>query len=242
MIYLTGDTHGDFEKWQNEIEPVLKQGDILIVCGDFGYCFSCKTDREEEAFFDTVAEKDITVLFIDGNHENFARLEAYPEDERFGGRVHVLRKNIFHLMRGEIFNIEGKTVFAFGGGYSLDKPWRTENISWWQREMPSGEEYDNAEAKLKNADYAVDYIITHTAPYESIYYLSTKRCFGIKGDVEEEMPLGTFLDTVQQRVSYKHWYFGHLHIDTDIWRSQTAVYNSLYELESGRLVSRWEEY
>ena len=52
-----------------------------------------------------------------------------------GGYVHKLRHNLIHLMRGEIYIIEGKTFFTFGGGYSIDKPFRKENVSWWPAEI-----------------------------------------------------------------------------------------------------------
>lgn len=35
-------------------------------------------------------------------------------------RVHKVRDSILHLMRGEVFEIEGKTIFAFGGARSHD--------------------------------------------------------------------------------------------------------------------------
>lgn len=34
MIYITGDIHGNQFKWLEQIDPVLKEGDIIIVCGD----------------------------------------------------------------------------------------------------------------------------------------------------------------------------------------------------------------
>lgn len=39
MIYITGDTHGNQFKWLEQIDPILKEGDIIIVCGDFGIGF-----------------------------------------------------------------------------------------------------------------------------------------------------------------------------------------------------------
>ena len=39
MIYVTGDIHGNQFKWLEQIDPVLKEGDIIIVCGDFGIGF-----------------------------------------------------------------------------------------------------------------------------------------------------------------------------------------------------------
>lgn len=38
MIYLTGDLHGDLERFKSKEMKKLKKGDTLIVCGDFGFC------------------------------------------------------------------------------------------------------------------------------------------------------------------------------------------------------------
>ena len=144
-------------------------------------------------------------------------------------------------MRGEVYCIEGLQIFTFGG-YSIDKYRRQENVSWWSKELPTDEEYLNAEENLKKIGYQVDFIITHTATSESVYYLSTLRSLEIRNDVIEELPLTTFLDGIQQRVEYKHWYFGHFHVDTELWRNQSAIQNSVLEIVSEKVVHRREFY
>ena len=37
MVYITGDMHGDLSRFKNPIFKKLKAGDVLIVCGDFGF-------------------------------------------------------------------------------------------------------------------------------------------------------------------------------------------------------------
>ena len=242
MIYITGDTHGNQYKWVEQIEPVLSPGDTLIVTGDFGVGFWNGRYWSEETFFDYLGEQDYTVLFIDGNHENFNKLNAYPTELWNGGRVHRLRPNLIHLMRGEVFCLEGLRLFCFGGGYSLDKAFRQENVSWWPQEMPSEEEYRNGEANLRKAGEQVDYILTHTAPAESVYYLSTLRRLGVKTAVIEEQPLTAFLDEIQRKAAYQHWYFGHFHVDEVLWRNQTALFSTIRELQSGKIIRQWPSY
>lgn len=242
MIYDTGDIHGNQFKWIEQIHPTLSDGDILIVNGDFGVGFWDGRYWSEETFYDWIGEQGYTVLFVDGNHENFNKLNEYPVELWNGGKVHKIRHNLIHLMRGEVYCIEGKTIFTFGGGYSIDKYRRKENDSWWPQEMPSEEEYENARKNLQKIDYQVDYIITHSAPLESIYYLFEKQCLGSNKIVAEEQPLNTFLDHIQQQVTYKHWYFGHFHVDVEMWRNQTAVLSSIREPETGKIVRQWNPY
>ena len=50
MIYVTGDIHGNQFKWLEQIDPVLKEGDIIIVCGDFGIGFSSRNILQKNHF------------------------------------------------------------------------------------------------------------------------------------------------------------------------------------------------
>ena len=57
---------------------------------------------------------------MDGNHENFDLLNAYPGKEWRGGRVHEVRPHVLHLMRGQVYVIDGLTWFTMGGAASHD--------------------------------------------------------------------------------------------------------------------------
>lgn len=72
--------------------------------------------------------------------------------------MHKIRNNVIHLMRGEVYCIEGNTIFVMGGGYSIDKYRRTEGISWWLLEMPSKEECHNARVNLEKVGNHVDHM------------------------------------------------------------------------------------
>lgn len=239
MFYVVGDTHGDRDLWLNKIEPVLGKGDTVIVAGDFGFGFPGREHILEERFYDRLATRNYTVLFVDGNHENFDLLATYPVSEYCGGKVQVIRPNLLRLMRGEIYRPEDFSLFAFGGGYSLDKAMRTEGLSWWAGEMPSEEEYQNARENLKKAGGRVDFIVTHTAPSESVYYLSKAVDSSIHGFVDGELKLNAFLDGIAEDTGYKHWYFGHFHVDADLWRSQSALYRTVRELKTGIAAAKW---
>lgn len=246
MIYVTGDTHGNNQKWFNEIERVLKPNDILIVCGDFGVGFWDGMYWSEELFYDRLADTECTILFIDGNHDDIDKLNAMPVDDWCGGRVHKIRENIIHLMRGEVYDIDGNTIFAMGGGYSIDNAKRTQGVDWWENEMPSSDEYQNALNNLEIVNNKVDYIITHTAPSKAVNYLcELHESVNVKC-AKEERPLTDFLDDVCKRVSYKRWYFGHFHVDEvldrDDCQNQIAMISTVRRLENGDVVRRWNKY
>lgn len=57
-----------------------------------------------------------------------------------GGRVHEVMPHVLHLMRGQVFDIDGLSIFTMGGASSHDREWRTEGESWWPEELPSDAE------------------------------------------------------------------------------------------------------
>ena len=47
MVYITGDMHGCLERLYDKSFRKLKSGDVLIVCGDFGFIFDgSKTEKQ----------------------------------------------------------------------------------------------------------------------------------------------------------------------------------------------------
>ncbi len=160
MIYITGDTHADFSRLNEEKFPIqaeMTKNDYVIICGDFGgvWTFEEESSREKEAL-DWLNNKNFTTLFIDGNHENYTRLYNYPIEEWKGGKVHKIRDSVLHLMRGEIFDIDNKKIFAFGGAKSHDIQDGIFNLD--------EEEIQNGISNLEKVNYKVDYVISHCCP------------------------------------------------------------------------------
>lgn len=124
MIFITGDCHGNFERFNNSIFPeqaVMTKDDYVIICGDFGGVWiKDEESMTETMILDWLDSKSFTTLFVDGNHENFDRLYSYPVEKWHGGNVHKVRDSVIHLMRGQVFEIEGKKIFTFGGARSHD--------------------------------------------------------------------------------------------------------------------------
>ncbi len=207
MIYITGDTHGDINRFSDVFLPnesEWNENDYLIVCGDFGFIFF--DDEREKEQLDLLENKPYKILFVDGNHENFNAIFRYPIEEWNGGKVHRIRKNIFHLMRGQCFTIEGKKFLAMGGAYSIDRAMRQKDISYWDAEIPTNEEYKVASDTIFRNDKKFDYIITHTAPMLII------RLLGYYPDFHD-MELTGYLEWVEYACDFKKWFFGHFHED-----------------------------
>lgn len=234
MIFVTGDTHGsiDIHKLTRPKFPesrTLTKDDYVIICGDFGLVWNYKGEDKDEGFWlRWLEECTFTTLFIDGNHECFPRLNEYPEKEWHGGRVHEIRPHILHLMRGEVFNLEGKTFFAMGGAASTDRGPAAGNTDqvinrfWWPQEIPSAKELENGWASLEAHDYKVDFIITHCLPTAIQARIPVQR---YKPDA-----LTDFLQEVKEKTSYGAWYCGHYHQDRHLEDSISILFEKVLRI------------
>ena len=247
MIYITGDTHSDFSRFTEENFPIqseMTKDDYVIICGDFGGVWTSEEEssREKDAL-DWLDNKSFTTLFVDGNHENYTRLYNYPIEEWKGGKVHKIRDSVLHLMRGEIFDIDNKKIFAFGGAKShdiqdgilnLDEEekiynyrkrgayFRIRDFSWWDLELPTNQEMENGIENLEKVNYKVDYIISHCCP-TSIQALINST---YKRDI-----LTDYLQQVSEKCTFKRWYFGHYHDYRQVNAQFTLLYEDILPLE-----------
>ena len=220
MIYITGDTHGDIDypKLLKLKEKNLSFDDYLIICGDAGICWSIYDSRRFLSLYNDIG---CTILFIDGNHENFDMLNGLPLVEYKGALMHQVDEHIFHILRGEILTLEGKTFFCLGGACSIDKMYRTPHISWWPEEEINKHDIDNAIANLEKVNNKVDYVLTHCVDTKTVM-----KYFYFKRDVCTDQLM--FIDKV---VDYKHWFFGHYHFDRKINDKKTCLYQDIVEIK-----------
>lgn len=224
MIYITGDTHipCDISKINTKNFPDsknLSKKDYLIICGDFGGVWS--NDNEELYWLKWLDNKKFTTLFIDGNHENFNLLNEFEIIDFCGGKAHKISDSIYHLMRGQIYEIDSYRFFTFGGASSHDKEYRTKDENWWEEELPSESELNHAKTNLEAVDWTVDYIITHCAP------TSIQQIVNSSFDTDK---LTDFFETIKEKTTYKKWFFGHYHTDVTIEEQFCGLFNNIYQI------------
>lgn len=215
MIRITGDMHrtiGRFMRGNSNFirDTTWSEKDVLIVAGDFGFVFL--DTAEEHDWLDWLERtKPYTIAFVDGNHENHTRIAEYPEEEWCGGKIHRIRKNVIHLMRGQVFDIRGKKIFTMGGAYSIDRATRNLGYSYWNEELPNDAEYKEAVANLKKHNYNVDYIVTHTAPKEIVLHM------GFVPDPHDYELTGFLEYLMYECKGFKKWFYGHWHLDGEYY-------------------------
>lgn len=249
-VYITGDCHGD---WFKLLHPDFnapntnpQKGDYVIVCGDFGIWNNI--GGKESMQLDMLEELDYNILFVSGNHENFDRLysDEFETVDFHGGKAQRIRKNVYHLLRGNVFELDGKKFFAFGGAsshdikdgiidpadfaceedlyntcrewYNAGKMYRIKGMSWWERELPTQEEMDYGKQILKDHGNEVDYIVSHCLPQQAAAIFSRG---GYKHDI-----LTNYFDEIVEENKFTRWYCGHYHVEHTIMGKFVIMYDN----------------
>lgn len=181
-------------------------------------------------------------------------IAEYPVEMWNGGKVrHIVRDRIILLERGQVFHMEGKSFFTFGGASShdiqggiLDRnspdfrknkkqairsglPYRIRNESWWEQELPSEVEMQEGRSNLSEVDYSVDYVISHCLSggmqdkLES-YYGGGSRLY-------EQDILTNYFDELEGKLQYRVWFCGHYHVNLQLDEKHMILYKDIVSLD-----------
>ena len=224
--FVTGDTHGaPLTRFNRDNFPQgkeLTKEDVVIILGDFGFLWSYRPTKEEKYWLNWLNQKPWTTLVVDGNHENHTMFNELPKTQKYGNTVGVIRPSIFHLKRGLVYDINGKSAVAIGGGTSIDKLHRKIGLSWWPEEEISNLEIELCLSSLDECGNDIDMVLAHDCPQ-----------FAIPTDYRDKIvfssPTRNFLTFLAERVYYSHWYHGHWHVDTSDGKHH-CFYQSIKEI------------
>ena len=174
-------------------------------------------------------------------------LAALPAEQWEGGKVHFIRENVIHLMRGQMYRIQGKDFFVFGGARSHDIEdgimeregpklkekvralerrgvrYRINHLSWWKEEMPDEGQDREGLAVMEEHGWRCDYVVSHCAPS------SVQAVFSL-GRFEPDELTG-YLEGIKNRCRYRRWFCGHYHMDEMVDERHTVMYRKVMRIE-----------
>ncbi len=236
---------------------------------------ACTEPAQEKYALDWLEKKNFTTLFVPGNHENYDRLtgcedeelleswlyaempdqekdrlrRGYPRKAWHGGFVRELRPSVLMLESGYIFELCGKSCFAFGGArshdiqdgilnpcdYADEKEFKNDytkrkdgmirvyGVSWWKQEMPGGMArqmgLDNIEHWL-DEHREIDFAFTHDAPATDKIFLGY--------DSTDE--LNDYFQRIADSYPVGSWFFGHLHDNRKTGRNHFLLYEQIIRI------------
>lgn len=149
-------------------------------------------------------------------------------------------------MRGQVFEIDGKKIFTFGGASSHDitggiletddpdfrkkkkmldrgyEPYRINHLTWWEQELANEDEMQEGRDNLRVHDYTVDYIVTHCC--------STSTQALLDGSLYKPDRETDYLEFIKNYANYKKWFFGHYHDNRNISDKEILIYEQMIRI------------
>lgn len=172
FVVVAGDWHGNLN-WAlhtiAESDRMLTEAGedrkIIIQLGDFG--FRPHADDLGLLLMNaTLAERDMELWWIDGNHEHWPDIRRLMPEHQFDDDGYPTQTvpipglpRIRYLPRGTRWTWAGRTWLAVGGAASVDRLLREEGVSWWP-----DEELTVTEATRIATDGPADVLLSHDCP------------------------------------------------------------------------------
>jgi len=220
MVYITGDTHGQFQRIELFCHVMqTTKADTMIVLGDAGFNYyggsrDAKLKKKVNAY-------PIRLFCIHGNHEiRPQNIPSYKETVFCGGRVLYEPEypDLLFAIDGEVYKLDGFRCIVIGGAYSVDKFYRLEKgYGWWPDEQPSPEIKATVERRLESLEHKVDIVLSHTCPRK---YEPVETFLGFIDQSTVDKSTEDWMDEIEARTDYRKWYCGHYHTRKRIDRMQ----------------------
>jgi hypothetical protein len=228
MIYVTGDTHGDSGRFTDSVFRKIKKRDTLIICGDFGFIWD--GSKREKRILKWLGKRRYDVLFVDGVHENFDELEKYEVEKWNGGQTRRISGKLRHLMRGNVFEIEGKRILAFGGGHRDEEVRDVEG-----RCSPSEQEFGAAMSSLEKHKFKIDYIVSYEPPTMIAEFMALGKNTNDTLCQGASEALNHYLDEINTKSDYRYWFFGRHHINKIIPPRYFALFDDVINADEPKI-------
>ena len=210
--YITGDTHGSFERFENF--DITEDRKAVIILGDAGVDYYLgKRDRKLKVAIAALCP-NTTFYLVRGNHEARPQdlldiKEVY--DPEVKGNVYIIEDfpHIKYLQDGAIYEIDGKRALVAGGAYSVDKWYRiANNWQWFQNEQLTAAERDEILNRVEGQRF--DLVLTHTCPQP---WQPTDLFLDCLDQSKVDTSMEMWLNDLKRKINYKLWCFAHYHED-----------------------------
>lgn len=139
-LLLAGDWHGNEIVGIRAVNEKAAGLPTIVQLGDFGFWHGTPGCQYLDRLSAALVANDRTLLWIDGNHENFDLLDHYPVMSTGpAAGLRPIRPRLWHLPRGTRWTWLGPdgspvTWLAVGGAASVDRAMRTAGGDWWFQE------------------------------------------------------------------------------------------------------------
>ena len=237
---ITGDTHGNFSRFENYDEKYNNPETAVIILGDAGLNYMM--DKRDNGVKKKLTKKyKFFIYCIKGNHEGRPKNVKDMHkiyDSQVDGYVWFQPDypNIRYFEEYGIYKINGMKTLIIGGAYSVDKYYRlATGTKWFSDEELTDEEMEDCMNTV--ALQRFDLVLTHTCPLPfepTDLFLRGIDQSSVSKRMEE------FLYRVYNNIDWDIWCFGHYHADRIEAPYIEQYFQDTEELTA--IVSRWQRY
>lgn len=162
-ICLIGDTHGRTKSLLKIIEASYNyEIDCFFQLGDFGFTMTPKLEKSLLEVIDpALSARGVPLYWLDGNHENFERMQELDLD-RHAPAFQDITDNIIYSGRGNRFCWDDVWFCSYGGAISVNQDKLIPMLSWWREEEIN---YDH----ISSFNQPIDVLLSHDSPVGSSY-------------------------------------------------------------------------
>ena len=234
---LTGDTHGQFSRFENlDRTP----NTAVIILGDAGLNYH--GDERDKAAKKYLSKFPHTFYCVKGNHEmrpGKVHSMHLVKDPDVGGVVWVEEEfpNIRYFCDWGFYYIDGMKTLVIGGAYSVDKHYRLQNgWKWFEDEQLQTHDMKACEYALWY-DKDIDLVLSHTCP---LSLQPTDAFLSVIDQSTVDNTMETWMEKISNTIRWKYWLWGHYHIDRIEWPHCECFYKEMEPLTD--IIDRWNKY
>lgn len=245
---ITGDCHGavlDRVAKADYHWPGTNRDVALVILGDasLNFYLNGKEKRQKEE----IARSGYRLYLVRGNHEedpaDLGFSTIYDEDVHGEVFVDPVADCIRYLKDGGEYNMNGYSVLAIGGAYSVDKHYRLARAKaqgssfsgWFEHEQLTPEAMTAISEKVAGKHY--DFVFSHTCPYS---WQPTDLFLGFVDQSVVDNTMEKWMDILWERIDWKVWCFGHYHADRIELPHVEMFYQEIESLDT--IAKRWKDY
>lgn len=213
-MILIGDLHGSVSMLAYRINKGGLSKKSIIQVGDFGLGYLPKEAEIHNLMVidGYLREADSYLYIVRGNHDN----------PKYWYEYNFPLTNIYLVKDYTVIKIEDKNILFIGGGISIDKIDRIEDVDYWKDEVVryTNEDIFSVRTQLESIqETTIDIIVSHIAPsfvfplqFNNIVEYYIKRDPSLKQKLLEERKI---MDKVFEIFRPAKWYYGHYHKNMD---------------------------
>lgn len=213
MIYLTGDTKGNFLRIQEFCTAMgTTEDDIMIVLG--GASMNYTGGQYDYIKKKNVSQLPITFFFIHGCHEiRPENIDSYEEMTWHGGTVYYEKEFPRYIFAkdGEVYDFNGYKTLVCGGGYSPNKEFCIrQGVGWFPDEQPDDAIKARVEKACEDNDWKFDVVLTHSAPSRLAPAIPLPP---MVSEASMDHSTEKWLNSIEEKLKYNFWFCGHYEMD-----------------------------